>query len=87
MEFYYLVLCMLLELKSDEMRRNKVLKYQLERLRKRKANLNNINVEIRYQKCSIKLLNKIIRRVKKLAKGADLDDFKKEEDEDSIEEN
>ena len=83
MEFYYLVMCMLYSLKSEEMRKIKVLKCEL---RKGKSK-EDIRKELKYQKCSISLINKVIHRVNKIARKADLeDDFKAEEEQEEFEE-
>jgi len=83
MEFYYLVMCMLYSLKSDEMRKIKVLKCEL----KKSKNKYDLKKELRYQKCSITLINKIIHRINNIAKKADLeDDFKAKEENEEFEE-
>ena len=83
MEFYYLVMCMLYSLKSDEMRKIKVLKCEL----KKSKNKEDIRQQLKYQKCSISLINKIISRINKIAKRSDLeDDFKAEEEFEEFEE-
>ena len=83
MEFYYLVMCMLYSTKSDEMRKIKVLKCEL----KKSKNKKDIRKELKYQKCSITLINKIIHRINNIAKKADLeDDFKAKEENEEFEE-
>lgn len=83
MEFYYLVMCMLYSLKSEEMRKIKVLKCDL----KKSKHKQETRKQIKYQKCSISLINKIIHRINNIAKKADLeDDFKAEEENEEFEE-
>ena len=84
MELYYLILCMLLDLKSKEMRKIKVLRYEVKKASK--PNKKDKILELKYQRCSIHLINIIIRNVKHVAKGLELDDFKGKEFEDDVEE-
>ena len=86
MEFYYLVMCMLFDLKFEVTKKNKVLKYELIKLKNSNKNCDKKREEIKFQKCSVGLLNKVIKRVKKIAKGCDLDVIQKKENVDDFEE-
>ena len=87
MEFYYVILCYLLDIKSKEMRKIKVLKYEIRELKNKHGKTVDKKKELYYQKCSIKLLNKIIRDIKKIASNMELDnDFSKKTEEDEFEE-
>lgn len=88
MEFYYIILCYLLDRKAKEMRKIKVLNYEIKEIKNNRGKVSEKKKELNYQKCSIKLLNKIIRDIKKIANSMELDnDFSKKAEEDDFEEN
>ncbi len=88
MEFYYVILCYLLDKKAKEMRKIKVLNYEITEIKNKRGKVFEKKKELSYQKCSIKLINKIIRDIKKIANSMELDnDFSKKAEEDDFEEN
>lgn len=86
MEFYYQIICLLLDLKAKEMRKIKVLKYDIKNARSKQLNRKDLRKELKYQKCSIALLNRVIRSVNKIAGKVDLENVYKEENEEDFEE-
>lgn len=78
MELYYQIMCLLLDLKAKEMRKIKVLKYDIKHYRSKQLNRKELIVELKYQKCSINLLNRIIRSVNRIVGKVDLDNVYKE---------
>ena len=79
-------MCMLFDLKFEVTKKNKVLKYDLKQLKAKKKNIIGKKEEIKFQKCSVALLNKVISRVKKIAKSCELDVIQKKEREEDFEE-
>lgn len=89
MDFYYQVLLYLYGLKSAEMRKIKILKYELKDclFHKKCKGLKSVLHELSYQRCSINLINKIIRSVKRISGRVELEEFEKqEENEETFEE-
>lgn len=83
MEFYYLIICMLLDLKAKEMRKIKIDKYERKQKRNKRGKVVDLTQSIKYRKSSISLLNRVIYNVKKMSKKVELEDFnayEKEED-------
>lgn len=90
MQFYFEVMCMLERMRAEEIRKNKVLRYELKEIvfKKKCKGLIGKCHDIFYQRGTVRVLNKVIRKVKKIAGMMDLsDDFKeKEEVEDCFQE-
>lgn len=84
MQFYYEVMCLLERMRADEIRKNKVLKHELGEIiwKKRCKGLVAKCHDIFYQRGTVRLLNRVIRKIKKIAGNMELaDDFKEEKEE------
>lgn len=86
MELYYQIICLLYDLKAKEMRKIKVLNYDIKHCRSKQLNKKELRIELKYQKCSIALLNRVIKSVNKIAGKVDLDYVYKENEEEEFEE-
>lgn len=87
MEFYFLVMCMLLDLKSKQMRKSKILKCEIRKIKSKRGKVVEQYKELKYHKGSIRLLNTVIRNVKRLSKRTELEDFEiQEKNEETFEE-
>ena len=75
MEFYYLIICMLLDLKAKEMRKIKIDKYERKQKRNKRGKVVDLTQSIKYRKSSISLLNRVIYNVKKMSKKVELLDY------------
>lgn len=83
MQFYYEIICMLSDMRAEEIRKNKILRYELNEIiwKKRCKGLISKCHDISYQRGTVRVLNKVIRRVKKIASLLELkDDFEEEKE-------